>query len=104
MRMHNPPHPGEVLGGLHIEPAGLTVTAVSERLGVDRKTLSRIINKHSPVTVAMALRLGKGFNTSPDLWLGLQQDYDLWHAEKEMDVSFIVPFTTDGDGDSDYVP
>lgn len=92
--MHNPPHPGEVLYGLHMEPQGLTINKVAERIGVDRKTLSRIINGHCSVSVDMAIRLGKAFNTTPDLWLGMQQDFDLWHAmnDKKEDLSFIKPF------------
>lgn len=93
-RMHNPPHPGEILSGLHMEPLGLTQVEVAQRLGVDRKTLSRLINGHTSVSVEMAMRLGKAFNTSPDLWLNIQKSYDLWHAEHDhkVDVSKIKPF------------
>ncbi len=79
-RQYNPPHPGEVLWGLDMEPAGLTINAVAERLGVDRKTISRIINGHAGITAEMAILLGKAFNTTPDLWLNMQQNYDLWQA------------------------
>lgn len=79
-RQYNPPHPGEVLWGLDMQPAGLTINAVAERLGVDRKTISRIINGHAGITAEMAILLGKAFNTTPDLWLNMQQNYDLWQA------------------------
>ena len=79
-KQYNPPHPGEVLWGLDMEPAGLTINAVAERLGVDRKTISRIINGHAGITAEMAILLGKAFNTTPDLWLNMQRNYDLWHA------------------------
>lgn len=82
--MHNPPHPGEVLWGLDMEPAGLTVTEAAKRLKVDRKTLSRVINGHASVTADMAIRLGKLFNTSPALWLNMQSTYDLWQAQTYM--------------------
>lgn len=82
MRMHNPPHPGEVLKGLYMEPVKISVTDLAKRLGVDRKTVSRLVNGRCGVTAEMALRLGKALSTSADLWLGMQQDYDLWHAEQ----------------------
>ncbi len=81
-RMHNPPHPGEILLGLYIEPAGLNISNVAENIGVDRKTLSRIVNARASITVDMALRLGKAFDTIPELWLNSQQSYDLWHARQ----------------------
>ncbi len=79
-KQYNPPHPGAVLWGLDMEPAGLTINAVAERLGVDRKTISRIINGHAGITAEMAILLSKAFNTTPDLWLNMQRNYDLWHA------------------------
>ncbi len=84
MEQYNPPHPGEVLWELDMEPIGLTVTAVAERMCVDRKTLSRIINGHASITAEMAIRIGKVFNTTPDLWLNMQRNYDLWHAGLRM--------------------
>lgn len=94
MNQHNPPHPGEVLWGLDMQPAGLTLTAVAARLGVDRKTLSRIINGHANVTAEMAIRLGKVFNTTPELWLNMQRSYDLWHAKQRMkrEATKLKPF------------
>ncbi len=94
MRMHNPPHPGEVLYELQMEPAGISIKMLAERIGVDRKTVSRFVNGHRPVSVDMALRLARAFDTTPDLWLGMQQEYDLWHAEQEEEdnLSFIEPF------------
>lgn len=81
---YNPPHPGEILWGLDMEPAGLTINAVAARLGVDRKTVSRIINGHTGITADMAILLGKAFNTTPGLWLNMQRNYDLWHASARM--------------------
>ncbi len=93
-RQYNPPHPGEVLYGLDIEPAGLTIKAVAERLGVDRKTISRIINAKASITADMAILLAKAFKTTPELWLNMQTNYDLWNAEKRMKqrVSRVLPF------------
>lgn len=94
MGQHNPPHPGEVLWGLDMQPVGLTVTEVAMRMGVDRKTLSRIVNGHASITAEMAIRLGKVFNTTPDLWLNMQRSYDLWHAKKRMkaETKKLKPF------------
>lgn len=83
MRMHNPPHPGEVLREGWIEPLGLTVTAAAEALGVTRKTLSAILNGRSGISPDMALRLSRAFDTTAESWLSQQMQYDLWHAMQE---------------------
>jgi len=93
MRMHNPPHPGEVLRELCLEPLGLSVTAAAEALGVARKTLSAVLNGRSGISPEMAIRLGKAFNTTPESWLNQQVQYDLWEAErsaKELRVKKLV--------------
>lgn len=93
MRMHNPPHPGEVLRDLCLEPLGISVTAAAKALGVARKTLSSILNGHSGISPEMAIRLGKAFDTSPESWLNQQVQYDLWEAEqrsKKLRVKSLV--------------
>ncbi len=82
MRMHNPPHPGEVIKVLCLEPLGLTVTRAAEALGVSRKTLSAILNGRAGITPEMAIRLSIAFDTSAESWLNQQTQYDLWHAER----------------------
>lgn len=82
MRMHNPPHPGEVLRELCLEPLGLSVTDAARALGVARKTLSSILNGRAGISPEMAIRLGKAFDTSPESWLNQQCQYDLWQAEQ----------------------
>ena len=82
--MHNPPHPGEVLRELCLEPLGLSVTRASEALGVSRKTLSAILNGRAGISPEMALRLAKAFGTSPESWLNQQMQYDLWVTEKSV--------------------
>ncbi len=82
MRMHNPPHPGEVLRELCLEPLGLTVTGAAEALGVSRKTLSAILNGRAGISPDMAIRLSKAFGTSAESWLHQQMQYDLWVAEQ----------------------
>jgi antitoxin HigA-1 len=81
-RMHNPPHPGEILADECLKPLGLSVTATAAALGVSRKTLSLILNGHAGITASMALRLAKAFGTSPDVWLRLQNARDLWEARE----------------------
>lgn len=82
MLMHNPPHPGEILRQLCIEPLGLSVTEAAKGLGVSRKTLSAILNGRAGVSPEMAVRLSLAFGTSSESWLNQQVQYDLWQAEK----------------------
>jgi len=82
MLMHNPPHPGEVIKELCIEPLGLTVTKAAEALGISRKTLSSIINGKAGISPEMAVRLSIAFGTSSESWLNQQTQYDLWQAEQ----------------------
>lgn len=80
-RMHNPPHPGDVLRKLCLEPLGLGVTWAARALGVSRKTLSGILNGRPGISPEMAVRLSIAFNTSPESWLLQQLKYDLAKAE-----------------------
>ncbi len=82
MRMHNPPHPGEVVRGLCLEPLGLTVTKAAQGLGVSRKALSELLNGHSGMSPEMAIRLSKAFGGSPESWLAQQMHYDLWRVTR----------------------
>ncbi len=82
MRMHNPPHPGEVLRELCLTPLGLTVTEAARALDVSRKTLSSILNRRAGISAEMAVRLSIAFNTTPESWLNQQVQYDLWQAER----------------------
>jgi len=81
MMMHNPPHPGEVLKTLCLEPLGLTVTEAARSLGVARKTLSAILNGRACVSPEMAVRLSIAFQTSAESWSNQQVQHDLWNAE-----------------------
>ena len=84
MKMHNPPHPGEVIKELCLEPLGLSVTDAAKGLGVSRKTLSAILNGRSGISPEIALRLAKAFDTSPESWLNQQMQYDLWIVEQNL--------------------
>ncbi|MBB6088487.1 HigA family addiction module antitoxin [Wenzhouxiangella marina] len=93
MLMHNPPHPGEIIRELCIEPLGLSITEAADALGVSRKTLSAILNGRAGISPEMAIRLSIAFNTSSESWLNQQSQFDLWNAEKhraELHVKRLV--------------
>ncbi|WP_084165782.1 HigA family addiction module antitoxin [Dyadobacter crusticola] len=92
--MKNPVHPGAVLRDLYLEPLELTITSAAKGLGVTRKTLSQLINGHQSVTPDMALRLAEAFNTTPQLWLNMQQNYDLRQAEEKVKTHVVTHFWT----------
>jgi addiction module HigA family antidote len=87
-----PVHPGVVLKGLYLEPMEINITQAANKLGVARKTLSQLVNGHMGVSAEMAIRLSKALNTTPQLWMNMQQAYDLWVAEKESGNIHVVPF------------
>ncbi|HEY4036270.1 MAG TPA: HigA family addiction module antitoxin [Ktedonobacteraceae bacterium] len=96
MTMKNPPHPGEIVRDLCIEPLGLTVTQAAEGLGVTRKTLSLLLNGHAGISPEMAVRLSKAFGRSPESWLELQSLYDLAQISKELARIDVKPFFQNG--------
>lgn len=91
--MHDPPHPGEILREDYLRPLGLTVSGAAKALGVARKTLSALLNERAGISPAMALRLARALGTSPELWINLQAQFDLWQA-RDVDlrrVERLVP-------------
>jgi addiction module HigA family antidote len=76
-----PTHPGKIIKEDYLKPLSITINELASTLAVSRKTLSKIINERGAVTPDMALRLARAFETTPDLWLNLQKNYDLWQAE-----------------------
>jgi addiction module HigA family antidote len=80
--MHNPPHPGEIIKELCLEPLGISVTEAAKALGVSRKTLSAIINGRAGISPEMAVRLSIAFGTSAESWMNQQVQFDLWYAEQ----------------------
>lgn len=76
-----PTHPGKIIKEDYLKPLSLTINELASILGISRKTLSKIINERGAVTPDMALRLSRAFDTTPDFWLNLQKNYDLWQAE-----------------------
>ena len=90
MGMHNPPHPGDIIKEFCIEPLHLTVTRAADSLGVTRKTLSMLLNKKAGISPEMALRLSKVFGRTPEGWLRLQLQYDLWKAKHQVNIAHLV--------------
>ena len=84
MRMKNPPHPGRIVRQECLAPLGLTVSAAARALGVTRQTLNNLVNGKAGVSPEMAIRLSKTFGSSPEVWLGVQMDYDLARAERHL--------------------
>ncbi len=79
MCMFNPPHPGEILAELWLEPLKLTITQAAKNLNVTRKTVSALVNGKTAISPEMALRLELVFGKSAESWLAAQAAYDLWH-------------------------
>jgi addiction module HigA family antidote len=87
--MHNPPHPGEFITSVYLEPNGISGRELSAKLGVSASTLNRILTGKSGVTPEMALRLSKCLGRSPESWLAMQHGHDLWNAKKRLDLRAV---------------
>jgi addiction module HigA family antidote len=92
-KMHNPPHPGEILREDVLPALGLNVMQAAEQLGVARVTLSRMINGRAAISTDMAIRLAQWLGGSAETWLRAQLQYDLWHAEKNSNIK-IAPVSS----------
>ena len=93
-RTRKPNHPGQILNELYLKPLKLSVSNLANRLHISRKTLSKIINMRGSITPEMAFRLSRAFSTTPQLWLNLQRDYDLWCVEQEKkDWKLVEPLS-----------
>jgi addiction module HigA family antidote len=93
MAMHNPPHPGEFIKEVYLEPLGITPRRVALQLKVSPSTFSRLLNGQSRVSPEMALRLSKCLGRSPESWLAMQDIYDLWLATHRVDLTDIEPLS-----------
>jgi len=87
--MHNPPHPGEFIRSVYLEPNSLTGRQLASKLGVAPSTLNRILKGTSGVSPEMALRLSKALGRSPERWLAMQGNYELWHARRLLDLESV---------------
>jgi addiction module HigA family antidote len=87
--MHNPPHPGEFIRETYITPYGISSRQVAENLKVSPSTFNRLLNGDSNISPEMALRLSKALGRSPESWLAMQDQYDLWHARKKVNLKSV---------------
>lgn len=89
MNMHNPPHPGEFITDIYLEPNGISGRELAEKLRVAPSTLSRVLKGTSRVTPEMALRLSVALGRSPESWLVMQDAYDLWVARQHVNLQSV---------------
>ena len=89
MAMYNPPHPGEFITAIYLEPNGISGRELALKLDVSASTLSRILKGTSRVSPEMALRLAKAIGRTPESWLVMQDHYDLWLARKTVNLQRV---------------
>ena len=89
MNMHNPPHPGEFIYEVYLEPAGLSGRYLAKQLDVASSTLNRILKGQSAISPEMALRLSKALGRTPESWLAMQDVYDLWHVKQHLNLTNV---------------
>ena len=90
MALHNPPHPGEFISAVYLEPNGISGRELAAKLGVAASTLNRLLTGASGISPEMALRLAKSLGRSPESWLVMQYSYDLWQARQRVDLSGVT--------------
>ena len=89
MAMYNPPHPGEFITEIYLEPNGISGRELAEKLDVAPSTLSRVLKGSSRITPEMALRLAKAIGRSPESWLAMQDTHDLWVARQNVNLKRV---------------
>jgi len=89
MAMHDPPHPGEFITEVYLEPNALSGRELAAKLGVAPSTLNRVLTGASGISPGMALRLSKALGRSPESWLALQYNHDLWHAKRHVKLGNV---------------
>jgi addiction module HigA family antidote len=89
MAMHNPPHPGEFITEVYLDPNNVSGRELALKLGVAASTLSRVLKGASGISPEMALRLSKALGRSPESWLAMQYNYDLWQAKRNVDLGNV---------------
>lgn len=87
--MYNPAHPGEVITEIYLEPFGMSGRELADHLGLAASTVCRVLNGSSRVTPDMALRLSVALGSSPESWLAMQRNHDLWVARQSVDLSGV---------------
>ena len=89
MTMHNPPHPGEFIKSVYLEPYEISYRSVAQKLHVSPSTFNRLIQKQSNISPEMALRLSKTLGRSPESWLAMQNNFNLWQARKHVNLDEV---------------
>jgi addiction module HigA family antidote len=89
MAMHNPPHPGEFITEVYLKPNDLSGRELAAKLGVAASTLNRVLTGASGVSPEMALRLSKALGRSPESWLAMQYNHDLWKARRRVKLGNV---------------
>jgi antitoxin HigA-1 len=89
MNMHSPPHPGEFIKETYIDPLNISLRSAAENLDVSPSTFSRLTNGDSDISPEMALKLYKAFGRTPESWMAMQADYDLWKARKKVNLDRV---------------
>lgn len=89
MTMHNPPHPGEFITDVYMEPFGYSCRFVAKKLDVSASTLNRILKGQSSISPEMALRLSKTLGRTPESWLQMQDNYNLWQAKQSVNLTNV---------------
>lgn len=93
MRMYNPPHPGEFIREVYLDPLGVSARVVASKMKVSPSTFNRLLNGQSNISSEMALRLSKTLGRTPESWLAMQNNYSLWQARQKVsldDVEVLV--------------
>lgn len=90
MGMHNPPHPGELIREIYLAPSDVSARQVARSLSVSASTFNRLLKGESNLSPEMALRLSKVLGRSPESWLAIQRNYDLWHARKRLNLKGVM--------------
>ncbi len=91
MIMFDPPHPGEFINEVYLEPYSISMRAAATNLGVSPSTFARLIKQQSGISPEMALRLSKVFGRTPESWLTMQDQYDLWQVKQKVNLGDVKP-------------
>lgn len=89
MTMYNPPHPGEFIRSVYLEPFGISARKLAKNLGVAPSTLNRVLTGKNNISPEMALRLSKALGRSPESWLAMQNHYSLWQTKQQVNLDNV---------------
>lgn len=89
--MHNPPHPGEFISEVYLQPFGISARSFANQIGVAPSTVARLLSGMNRVSPEMALRLSKSLGRSAESWLSMQDNYDLWQARQHVNLEHLRP-------------